>query len=383
MRSIAAKWIGKWKRLDNPFTLTGRVLFLGVIVGLLFLIQSDVAPLWVYLTTFMVLTFLAGLLFRTQLSIRSQSIPLTARGEKFVLPLLVENLRRVDAFDLQLDVIVPGPGYQVLNAKQSVSGISRKGTIVLELHCQALRRGVFALPRIRIASLFPFGLFRFFQMVEPVGTIEIAPAIGLPISVDDAAIHDDLQEHVASMKASLLMNDYVGSNEYRIGMPVRRWDFASWARLGKPAVRELAGHSDTLLVVVVETINLNQRSQLDEGLEAVLSTAAALVDQFDDHRLTIELILLEDWQAKLSNEARRTIESKDDGLRRLAHVRGSHSSVDWPSFFDWLATATPTDAVILAVCRPDAESGLLQIGYADALSRHHVRMVNHVGVQVG
>ncbi len=376
MRLNFAKWNAKRTQLDNPFTLTGRVLFLGVVVGLLFLIKSDVAPLWVYLTTFMVVTFLIGLLFRTRLSIRSHSIPLTTQGDKFVLPILIENLRRIDAFDLQVDVIVPGQGYQVLNPNQLISGISQRGTIALELHCQALRRGVFALPRIRIASLFPFGLFRFFQIIEPVGTIEIAPTIGRPMIVEDASIHDDLQEHVASMKSSLLMNDYIGSREYRIGMPVRRWDFASWARLGKPAVREFAGHSDTLLVIVVETTSHSHRYQIDEGLEAVLSTAAALVDQVDDHRLTIEMVTIEEWQSKTSGELTAMLESKDEGLKRLAHVRGSHANVDWPKFFSWLAASAPLDAVILAVCRNDASSELKQIVHADALAHHHVRVVH-------
>ncbi len=115
-----------------------------------------------------------------------------------------------------------------------------------------------------------------------MGTIEIAPAICRQAVVEDAAIHDDLQEHTASMKSSLLMNDYVGSREYQIGMPVRRWDFASWARLGKPAVREFAGHSDTLLVIVVDTSSPHHRFQLDEAYESALSTAAGLIDQFDD-----------------------------------------------------------------------------------------------------
>ncbi len=367
--------VAKWKHPDNPFTVTGRVLFLGVIVGLLFLIKSDLAPLWVYLTSFMVLTFVVGLLFRTHLSIRSHSVPLTSQGEKFVLPIHIENRRRVDAFDLQLDVIVPGQGYVVLNPKQSISGISQRGSITLELQCQALRRGVFALPRIRIASLFPFGLFRFFQIIEPVGTIEIAPAICRQAVVEDAAIHDDLQEHTASMKSSLLMNDYVGSREYQIGMPVRRWDFASWARLGKPAVREFAGHSDTLLVIVVDTSSPHHRFQHDEAYESALSTAAGLIDQFDDHRLTIELVVVEQWQSKDASDIITPLESKEEGLKRLAHARGSQQPVDWPKFFHWLSNAAPTDAVILAVCRNDADSELRQIVASDTLAHHHVRLV--------
>ncbi len=181
MRSNVTRW---WQP-DNPFTVTGRVLFLSLLVALLFLIKTEIAPLWVYLATFMALTFIVGLMFRTHLAIKPLAVPLTSRGEPFVLPLRIDNLRRLDAFDLQVDVIVPGQGYTVLNPQLSVSGIARNGSLVIELKCQAVHRGVFALPRIRIASLFPFGLFRFFQIVEPNGTIEIAPAIAPSLRIDE------------------------------------------------------------------------------------------------------------------------------------------------------------------------------------------------------
>ncbi len=47
--------------------------------------------------------------------------------------------------------------------------------------------------------------------------------------------------------------DYTGSREYQVGMPVRRWDFTSWARLGRPIVREFQSPSIQLVTLIVDT----------------------------------------------------------------------------------------------------------------------------------
>jgi uncharacterized protein (DUF58 family) len=75
--------------------------------------------------------------------------------------------------------------------------------------------------------------------------------------------------------------DYCGSREYLPGMPVRRWDYSKWARLGRPVVREFAEPVEPIAGIVIDfvipsaTRNLGERGPTTP-FEATLSLAAAL-----------------------------------------------------------------------------------------------------------
>lgn len=74
--------------------------------------------------------------------------------------------------------------------------------------------------------------------------------------------------------------EYLGSREYTPGMPVRRWDYNSWARLGQPVVREYNHPEQPAAAIVLDNWfgggaaadGVQESSQF----EATLSLAAAL-----------------------------------------------------------------------------------------------------------
>lgn len=102
------------------------------------------------------------------------------------------------------------------------------------------RRGIHPLPAILVESYFPFYLFRAHREIDPRIHIAVTPA---PISDEDDELWRSLRTTLKGIATRISQGDqvhYIGSLEYREGIPVRRWDFSSWARLGKPILREFS-----------------------------------------------------------------------------------------------------------------------------------------------
>lgn len=102
------------------------------------------------------------------------------------------------------------------------------------------RRGIHPLPAVLVESYFPYYLFRARREVDPQTNIAVTPAAP---TGDDDELWQSLQSTLKGIATRISQGDqvhYIGSLEYREGIPVRRWDFSSWARLGKPILREFS-----------------------------------------------------------------------------------------------------------------------------------------------
>lgn len=102
------------------------------------------------------------------------------------------------------------------------------------------RRGIHPLPAVLVESYFPFYLFRAHCEVDPRTNIAVTPAA---ITDEDDELWRSLRTTLIGIAMRISQGDqvhYIGSREYREGIPVRRWDFSSWARLGKPILREFS-----------------------------------------------------------------------------------------------------------------------------------------------
>lgn len=170
--------------------------------------------------------------------------------------------------------------YRVLSPPNSLAMLEPghqtrlSSTIVYE------RRGVYCLPDVVVTSYFPFHLFRSFRRHPTETQIAITPR---PLSGDEDAAARGMLEALGGWSHRLLSGDaldYTGSREYQVGMPVRRWDFNSWARLGRPIVREFQSPSVQLVTLIVDTgtgTSPSKANAIDPSLERVLSLAATAI----------------------------------------------------------------------------------------------------------
>ena len=143
-----------------------------------------------------------------------------------------------------------------------------------------LRRGVLRFAGLTLARPDPLGLFRALTTVPLPQTVLILPkryalpAIALPGIVK-------YQEGGVALAASVGQSDeYVALRDYRHGDPLRHIHWRSWARVGKPVVKEFEDEFFVRHALVLDTFTNQQQSEVfEEAVSVAASFACTLPTQ--------------------------------------------------------------------------------------------------------
>ena len=162
------------------------------------------------------------------------------------------------------------------------------------------KRGTRRLPPIVTRSFFPFYFFQVTQH-HPLNQEIVVTPRPLDENLDETA--KGFLEAMGEWSHKLLAGDaldYTGSREYEVGMPVRRWDFSSWARLGKPIVREYQSPSIQQVYLIIDAASVQPISgmleTMDPNFERLLSAAATAILDLNKQRVRLQLCLTCDQQ---------------------------------------------------------------------------------------
>ena len=257
------------RNIAQPFTVTGRLLVLAGMFCLLGVIDPALAGLLSYVAVLAVVAFILGLCFRPQLIVKTHLPSVVVKGQPFEMTLSLQNISRLPAYDL-VCTLLRVPWIQDDVGKKRFSAIGPGESVTATFTLTATRRGKFALPAARLASLFPFALFRFFNTYFLEQTLVVAPSFHrLALSAGDDLGRTDAAKSLLRLSRQGAY-EYVGSCEFRPGMSVRRWDFASWARLGQPTLREFSEQPEPIAVLIVDGRHHSHDANQD-NFEAVLS----------------------------------------------------------------------------------------------------------------
>ncbi len=121
---------------------------------------------------------------------------------------------------------------------QSLATLPPRGEAQVEVELVPLRRGVLHFDAVTVARPDPFGLFRAFLNVKAPGALTILPkryplpALALPGS-------QQYQHGGVALAAAIgESEEFVALRDYRPGDPMRRIHWRSWAKTGRPVVKE-------------------------------------------------------------------------------------------------------------------------------------------------
>ncbi len=202
--------------------------------------------------------------------------------------------------------------YQVLSENSSIPMVAPRETVSTDVTLRFRHRGVHSLPDVCVKSMFPFCLFEVAKRIPSQTTIAITPR--LLSQADDAVSSGQLSDLSGWVRkiAAVDAYDYSGSREYETGMSVRRWDFASWARLGKPIVQEFQSPGVKMAFILVDTavepdtprsdsnvkiqrdVDVDSRDATagrDETIEKVLSFAATCLTELWQRKVGVRMMI--------------------------------------------------------------------------------------------
>lgn len=242
----------------------------------------------------------------------------TPAGETFTIVTHVENRSRLPAMDLRFqfgnDGIrgLPLPaaegGFETLSPAHGCPVIHPGEHVDLSTIVEYEQRGIHKIPDLVTVSTFPFHLFRSARRISSDAVMAITPR---PITGEEDAFTREMLSALGGWSHRLLAGDaldYTGSREYQDGMPVRRWDFASWARLGRPIVREFQSPSIQAVTLILDTGDPEVRDHAfnkEQRFEHLLSLAATAINE-----LIRKLVLV---RLYVSNEDSAVITGVDMG----------------------------------------------------------------------
>ncbi len=154
------------------------------------------------------------------------------------------------------------------------------------------RRGVVCLNDLRVLLPDPFGLFQRCAAVEaPPATLTVLPA---RYRVPRVELPGNARFQIGGESSSNVIGasgEFVGLRDYRPGDPLRQIHWKSWARTGRPIVKELENTFFPRYGLVLDTFP-------DEGqelhFEAAVSIAASFAATIDTRESLLDLMFIKD-----------------------------------------------------------------------------------------
>ena len=171
----------------------------------------------------------------------------------------------------------------------SVPPIRPSEEVEVQIAVTPLRRGLFRFDGLTLARTDPFGLFRAFSKISAPETMLILPKryplppIALPGTMR-------LQEGGVALASNVGQSDeFVALREYRRGDPLRRIHWRSWARIGKPIVREFEDEFFSRHALVLDTFCDEPYS---ENFEEAVSVAASFASAVQTQESLLDLLFV-------------------------------------------------------------------------------------------
>jgi len=309
-RVISATWYWAHRR----FTLPGLCVAGGLVIaaGVGTDIQNNVTyQLFALLLAFLILAFFGSRFFRAKFS-ATRSLPrFGTAGQPFHYCVLIKNLAAQPQKGLTLleDLEDSRPTFQEWLAVQlaemrrthpfriserrrtnpfkpanlkpaEVPPILPGGETEVRVELTPLRRGILRFKGVTLARTDPMGLFRSFAKTAAAQTVLILPKRYLlpPIALPGTMRY---QEGGVALAANVgRSEEFVSLREYRRGDPLRHIHWRSWAKTGKPIVKEFEDEFFVRHALVLDTFTDEPHGEiLEEAVAFAASFACAVVTQ--------------------------------------------------------------------------------------------------------
>jgi hypothetical protein len=207
--------------------------------------------------------------------------------------------------------------HKIANIKEGlVPAMPPKGEVEVRVEIEPLKRGVLKFGGVTLARPDPFGLFRGFVKVPlEQSTLILPKRYPLPAIAMPGAMK--YQEGGVAMASNIgRSEEFVSLREYRRGDPYRHIHWRSWAKTGKPIVKEFEDEFFVRHALVLDTFIDDPRS---EAFEEAVSVAASFACTLITQESLLDLLFV--GPQAYSFTAGRGLAHGDQMLEILASVR--------------------------------------------------------------
>lgn len=270
-------------------TTTGQVMFWIVILSTsvsLFSFQLKAYVLWSGLLSVCLCSIIFARLTRRRLTIDLSVPERVNHGQSFYLKYQVSNVDRRSAWDVRVRYRTP-PGFIEDGQVSYIDELNPGATHCFTQHFTAMKRGAYKLDQLIQETRYPFGLWRDIKTHPNTHHLLVYPHYH-PLRVFDIPVGKKYQPGGLALTSYLGdSTEFLSTRDFRLGDPIRHIHWRSWARLGKPIVKEYGEEYFCRLALIVDTAVPYEND--DQCLEQSISLAAAITDYLSREEYVIDL----------------------------------------------------------------------------------------------
>lgn len=270
-------------------TPSGRAMFW------IFLISSSVSlfsfvikayVLWCGLAALCFCSIVFSRLVRPKLEITVNAPERVRCEQEFRIEMRVRNVGRKAALDVRTRFFLPNklahpsevPYLAYLGPGQSCD-FSQKAL--------PRKRGAYVLDQLLQENCYPFGLWQDSLRQRFEQTVLVYPSYK-PLRELDIPVGRNYQPGGLALTSYLGdSTEFLSTREFRSGDPLRHIHWRSWARLGKPIVKEYGEEYFCRLALIIDTVLPDPQDPLP--LERAISLAASITDYLSRQEYVIDL----------------------------------------------------------------------------------------------
>lgn len=170
---------------------------------------------------------------------------------------------------------------KALVTERLLSYLRPQGTAEIELELLPLRRGHFHFRGMNFACPDPFGLFHSLKKISLPETIVILPRRYSIPAFDLAGITKYQQGGVAMASSVGESEEFVSLRDYRPGDPLRHIHWRSFAKAGRPIVKEFQDEFFVRHALILDTFGAPLHSEIFEEAVSVAASFACTIQTQD------------------------------------------------------------------------------------------------------
>ncbi|HET7624768.1 MAG TPA: DUF58 domain-containing protein [Verrucomicrobiae bacterium] len=311
-------------RVARRFTRAGAMVFAAIVLGAVMGIDTENTVAYQAFTPLLFLLVCAMIFswrFRARFSVRRFLPRFGTAGQPLSYAVVLKNNSTRTQSDLMLfdDMTDPRPRFnewkavQLANEKRFRSfrvGKDRRraspfkvastksaaipvvppgGETEIKIEMLPMKRGVLSFQSVTLARPDPFGLFRAFYKMPLASSLLVLPK-RYPLSDFAMPGATRYQEGGVALASNVGQSEeFVALRDYRRGDPLRHIHWRSWAKAGKPIVKEFEDEFFVRHALVLDTFTQDPRS---EAFEEAVSVAASFACTIPVQETLLDLLFV-------------------------------------------------------------------------------------------
>jgi uncharacterized protein (DUF58 family) len=270
-------------------TPSGRALFW------VFLVSSSVSlfsfvikayVLWSGLAALCLCSIAFSRLARPRLALAVSAPERVRCNQEFRIDIKARNIGRKPAVDLRCQFFLPRSLALPLEMPY-IPYLAPGKTCEFSQRALPRKRGAYLLDHLLQENCYPFGLWRDSLRHPFEQTVLVYPSYK-PLRELDIPVGRNYQPGGLALTSYLGdSTEFLSTREFRSGDPLRHIHWRSWARIGKPIVKEYGEEYFCRLALIVDTVLPDPSDPLP--LERAISLAASITDYLSRQEYVIDL----------------------------------------------------------------------------------------------